>query len=97
MLGKFHEISLETADIANARVNTVEDYLRHPQLEATNSWIDVQSPVGPLKALRPPARLHGVEPAMGPIPDVGEHSEAVLEELGFERSLIDRWKQTGLF
>jgi itaconate CoA-transferase len=87
---------LETADIANARVNTVEDYLRHPQLEAGNSWRDVQSPVGPLKALRPPARLQGVEPAMGPIPDIGQHSEAVLEELGFERPLIAQWKQTGL-
>jgi itaconate CoA-transferase len=87
---------LETADLANARVNTVEDYLRHPQLEAGNSWRDVQSPVGPLKALRPPARLQGVEPAMGPIPDIGQHSEAVLEELGFERPLIAQWKQTGL-
>ena len=87
---------LETAGIANARVNTVEDYLRHPQLEASNSWREVQSPVGPLKALRPPARLDGVEPAMGPIPEVGQHSEAVLEEFGFERPLIDQWKQTGL-
>jgi itaconate CoA-transferase len=65
-------------------------------LEAGNSWRDVQSPVGPLKALRPPARLQGVEPAMGPIPDIGQHSEAVLEELGFERPLIAQWKQTGL-
>ena len=87
---------LETADIANARVNTVEDYLRHPQLEASHSWRDVESPVGPIKALRPPARLHGVEPAMGPIPEVGQHSEAVLAELGFDRPLIAQWKQTGL-
>jgi itaconate CoA-transferase len=87
---------LETADIANARVNTVEDYLRHPQLEAGNSWREVQSPVGPLKALRPPARLHGVEPAMGPIPEVGQHSEAVLQELGFDRSVIARWQETGV-
>ena len=87
---------LERAGIANARVNTVEDYLRHPQLEAGNSWRDVQSPVGPIKALRPPARLKGVEPAMGPIPEIGQHSEAVLEELGFEPPLIAQWKQTGL-
>ena len=87
---------LDTAGIANARVNTVDDYLRHPQLEAGNSWREVQSPVGPLKALRPPARLHGVEPAMGPIPEVGQHSEAVLEELGFAGPLIAEWKQAGL-
>ena len=87
---------LEAAGIANARVNSVEEYLRHPQLAANGSWREIGSPVGPLKALRPPARLHGVEPAMGSIPDVGQHSEAVLAELGFERPLIDRWKQTGL-
>jgi len=87
---------LEAAGIANARVNSVEEYLRHPQLAANGSWREIESPVGPLKALRPPARLHGVEPAMGSIPDVGQHSEAVLAELGFERPLIDRWKQTGL-
>jgi len=37
------------------------------------------------------------EPAIGAIPDVGQHSEAVLEELGFERTLIAQWKETGLF
>ena len=87
---------LETADIANARVNTVDDYLSHPQLEAGGSWREVQSPVGPLKALRPPARLQGVEPAMGPIPEIGEHTNAVLAELGYEPEAIARWKQTGM-
>jgi itaconate CoA-transferase len=87
---------LETADITNARVNTVDDYLRHPQLEAGGSWREVQSPVGPLKALRPPARLQGVEPAMGPVPAIGEHTEAVLAELGYEPEAIARWRQTGM-
>jgi hypothetical protein len=79
---------LDTADIANARVNTVEEYLRHPQLEASGSWREIESPVGPLKALRPPARLHGVSRRWVRFPEVGQHSEVVLEELGFERPLI---------
>jgi itaconate CoA-transferase len=87
---------LETADIANARVNSVDEYLRHPQLAASGSWREIESPVGALKALRPPARLQGVEPAMGPIPAVGQHSAAVLQELGFEPQLIAEWKQTGV-
>ena len=87
---------LESADIANARVNSVEEYLRHPQLAAGGSWREVESPVGPLRALRPPARLQGVEPAMGPIPTVGQHSAAVLSELGFDRQIIATWKETGL-
>ena len=87
---------LEAAGIANARVNSVEEYLRHPQLAASDSWREIESPVGRLRALRPPVRLDGVEPAMGPIPTVGQHSEAVLAELGFGRELIAQWKQTGV-
>ena len=87
---------LEAAGIANARVNSVEEYLQHPQLAAGDCWREIESPVGLLKALRPPARLQGVEPAMGAIPTVGQHSEAVLAELGFERPLIERWKETGV-
>jgi crotonobetainyl-CoA:carnitine CoA-transferase CaiB-like acyl-CoA transferase len=37
-----------------------------------------------------------VEPAMGPIPEVGQHSEAVLQELGFDRSVIAQWQETGV-
>jgi itaconate CoA-transferase len=87
---------LEAADIANARVNSMDEYLEHPQLEAAGCWREVSSPVGTIKALRPPARLQGVEPAMGPVPALGQHSESVLEELGFERQTIALWKQTGV-
>ena len=87
---------LEAAGIANARVNSVEEYLRHPQLAASDSWREIESPVGRLRALRPPVRLDGVEPAMGPIPTVGQHSEAVLAELGFDHELIAQWRQTGV-
>jgi crotonobetainyl-CoA:carnitine CoA-transferase CaiB-like acyl-CoA transferase len=33
---------------------------------------------------------------MGPIPTVGQHSEAVLAELGFDHELIAQWRQTGV-
>jgi itaconate CoA-transferase len=87
---------LEAAGIANARVNSIGQYLDHPQLAALDSWRDIESPVGPLKALRPPVHLDGVEPAMGAIPAVGQHSEAVLSELGFRPEEIAQWRQTGL-
>jgi itaconate CoA-transferase len=84
--------ALRRPAIANARVNSVEDFLRHPQLAAADRWREVDSPVGPLKALRPPTRMSGVEPVMGPIPTVGQHSDAVLEELGFDREVIAQWR-----
>ena len=87
---------LDTADIASARVNSVGEYLTHPQLAATDSWLEVESPAGRIKALRPPARLLGVEPVMGGVPAVGQHSDAVLRELAFDPQTIANWRETGV-
>ena len=66
---------LDDAKIANARMRTVRDFLDHPQLEARGRWREVGSPVGPLRALLPPATMDGAEPVMAPIPSVGEHTD----------------------
>jgi crotonobetainyl-CoA:carnitine CoA-transferase CaiB-like acyl-CoA transferase len=84
------------AQIACARMNTVEETLRHPQLAARDRWQQVGSPNGPLPALAPPLVMHGVTPAMGPIPDVGQHTDAILEELGYPRSVVDSWRSSGV-
>jgi itaconate CoA-transferase len=87
---------LDAAQIANARVNTVAQYLEHPQITARDYWRQVDSPVGPLRAALPPARIAGLEPAMGPIPALGEHSPALLQELGFDARTIAHWKDAGV-
>jgi itaconate CoA-transferase len=74
---------LEGAEVANARMRTVRQFLDHPQLEARNRWREFGSPVGPLRGLLPPATLTGTEPVMAPIPEVGEHNEKLLAELGY--------------
>ena len=74
---------LDDAKIANARMRTVSDFLDHPQLEARGRWREVGSPVGPLRALLPPAAMDGAEPVMAPIPTVGEHTDKLLAELGY--------------
>jgi itaconate CoA-transferase len=73
---------LEGAGIANARMRTVGQFLDHPQLEAHDRWREVGSPVGPLRALVPPATLAGTEPALKPIPGIGEHTVEILSALG---------------
>ena len=87
---------LDKAQIAEARMNTVEDFLTHPQLEARGRWREVESPVGPIRALIPPATIQGVEPIMNAIPGVGEHTEAILTELGFEAATISAWRRAGV-
>jgi itaconate CoA-transferase len=79
---------LDAAGIANARMRSVQDFLEHPQLAARGRWREVGSPVGPLRALLPPATPSDTEPVMAPIPAVGEHTDAILEELGYDEEAI---------
>ena len=87
---------LEAAGVANARMRTVRGFLDHPQLEARGRWREFSSPAGPLRGLLPPATLEGTEPAMAPIPAVGEHTEAILRELGYDEAGISALKQGGV-
>ncbi|MHB8299780.1 MAG: CaiB/BaiF CoA transferase family protein [Dermatophilaceae bacterium] len=73
---------LEAAGIANARLRDLAGLVGHEQLAARNRWRAVDSPVGPIKALVPPATLDGDEPVMGPIPAPGQHTQQILAELG---------------
>lgn len=73
---------LDEAPIANASVNEVGDLWRHPQIIARGRLREIGSPAGALRALLPPATNSGFETRMGPIPALGEHTEAILRELG---------------
>ncbi|WP_254781374.1 CaiB/BaiF CoA-transferase family protein [Modestobacter sp. DSM 44400] len=75
---------LEAAGIANARLRDVVGLIDHPQLAARDRWREVDSPVGTLRTLLPPARLDADEPVMGPIPTPGQHTAAILRELGLD-------------
>jgi crotonobetainyl-CoA:carnitine CoA-transferase CaiB-like acyl-CoA transferase len=86
---------LEAARIAYARLNSVAEFVEHPQLTARDCWRDIESPVGPLRALVPPVRMEGVEPVMNAVPSLGQHSQTILEELGFDPDTIARWRKEG--
>jgi itaconate CoA-transferase len=86
---------LEEADIANARLNTMEEFWRHPQLEARGRWREVGSPAGAIAMLKPPFNLDGLEPRMDPIPALGEHTERVLRELGYSEPELQALHRDG--
>jgi crotonobetainyl-CoA:carnitine CoA-transferase CaiB-like acyl-CoA transferase len=85
---------LEDAQIANAHVNTVGELWAHPQLQARERLRPVQTPAGPLQALLPPGVNSSYDYRMDAVPAVGQHSEAILRELGREDAEIASMRST---
>lgn len=73
---------LEQAQIANARVNDMHGVWQHPQLQARDSWREVDSPAGKLPSLLPPGRNAAFTPRMDAVPALGQHTASILAELG---------------
>lgn len=86
---------LEEAQIANAHVNTVADVWAHPQLRARGRFAQVDSPAGPLAALLPPGVHSDFDYRMDAIPAVGQHTEAILRELGRGDEVIASLRAAG--
>ena len=80
---------LEQAQIANARLNTMADVWQHEQLKARGRLAEAASPVGPIPVFRPPALPDEFDVAIGAIPAAGQHTVAILEELGYAPADID--------
>jgi crotonobetainyl-CoA:carnitine CoA-transferase CaiB-like acyl-CoA transferase len=81
---------LDEALIANAHVNTIADVWQHPQLQARGRIGRVESPAGALSALLPPGVHSAFDYRMDPVPAVGQHTEAILRELGRDDAAIAR-------
>ncbi|MFL6675927.1 MAG: CaiB/BaiF CoA transferase family protein [Massilia sp.] len=79
---------LEDAQIANAHMNTMHDMWEHPQLKARERWSEVATPAGALPALLPPGVPDTWTARMDPVPALGEHTEAILGQLGYDSQQI---------
>lgn len=87
---------LETARIANASVNTMQDVWDHPQLKARQRWTTVESASGTLPTLIPPASSTAFQPRIDKIPALGENTDAILAALGYSESDINRLAEQGV-
>jgi len=87
---------LDAAQIANARMNDMHDVWAHPQLAARERWTDVPTPAGPIPAFVPPSQPDRHAARMDPIPALGEHTDAILRELGHDDESIARLRRDGV-
>ena len=85
----------DDAGIGNSRYNLPSEVVAHPQLTARDRWRQVDTSKGEISALLPPPVISGFTPPMGAVPGLGEHTEAVLLELGFTAEEIARLRDEG--
>jgi crotonobetainyl-CoA:carnitine CoA-transferase CaiB-like acyl-CoA transferase len=87
---------LEAAQIATARMNSVAEFAAHEQLEARQRWREIASPAGPVRVLLPPGVPSGIEPRLDALPALGEHTDRILAELGYDSDTVRHWRDAGI-
>jgi crotonobetainyl-CoA:carnitine CoA-transferase CaiB-like acyl-CoA transferase len=89
---------LEPRDVLCAEINRFEQAVHDPQLQANQMVAEMDRPgVGNIKVLGTPIRLSRT-PSTGrlPAPFLGEHTEAVLRELGYVPAEIETFRTQGV-
>ena len=87
--------ALVAAGVPAARINDVAGMVAHPQLEARHRWADVDTEAGPVRALLPPIGLRDVAARLDPVPALGQHTDAVLSELGYSADEVALMRESG--
>ncbi|MFC4557918.1 CaiB/BaiF CoA transferase family protein [Virgibacillus kekensis] len=82
---------LEQGDIPCVRVNRPEDLFHDPHLDAINYFEEVEHPTeGKIKNIRFPASFSATATDTRRLaPRLGEHSEAILREMGYDEKEIE--------
>jgi itaconate CoA-transferase len=87
--------ALDDARIASARLNAGIEVLDHPQLTARDRWRETSTPVGVVRALRSAVEPVGEAP-IGPVPALGEQTDAVLGQLGYDAREVAALRAAGV-
>lgn len=86
----------DAAGIGNSRYNLPSEVIAHPHLKARDRWRQVSTPNGVIDALLPPPVISDFEMNMGAVPGLGEHTDAVLAQLGYQTSEIAGLRADGV-
>lgn len=95
-LGRDHNKWLERlkkAELPYGEVRGIAEVLAHPQAVARQLIREVESPVGRVPVIASPLRLSQSPARYNRIPDLGEDTEAVLSELGYDNNAIESFRK----
>ena len=95
-LAEWGEI-LDRGDVWWAPVNTVSDMLEDSVVHDAGVFIDVPGPEGAIKGVASPTDFYGTPwKPRGYAPELGQHTEEVLLELGYDWDQIIALKEAGV-
>jgi itaconate CoA-transferase len=80
---------LDAAQIANAHMNDMHDLWQHAQLKARERWVEIDTPAGKIPALLPPGVSNTYSARMDAVPALGQHTDAILGQLGYDNEAIN--------
>ncbi|MGY4501301.1 crotonobetainyl-CoA:carnitine CoA-transferase CaiB-like acyl-CoA transferase [Bradyrhizobium sp. GM24.11] len=89
---------LAAANIPASPILNVGQALTHPHTIARDMILEFEhSKAGPIKAVRSPIHIngHSIPPSVAPGPMLGEHTDDVLKELGYDAEWIGRLRAEG--
>jgi len=92
------EAKLMAKGVLVTPVNNLEQVLAEPQVQARGGLAVMHHPTaGDVQVVRVPLRFNDEQAGIyGPSPNLGEHSRAVLRELGYDDAAIDRMVADGV-
>jgi crotonobetainyl-CoA:carnitine CoA-transferase CaiB-like acyl-CoA transferase len=87
---------LDAHNVWWAPVNTISDALQDPAVRNAGAFVEVEGPDGPVPMVNSPADFYGTPAApRGMPPELGQHTEEVLLELGYDWDGIIALKEGG--
>ncbi len=88
---------LTPEDIPFSVVNSLDDLVNDPHLGSVNFWEIREHPSeGALRYPRVPIQMSGARTDISRLqPQLGEHTQEILRECGFDQSRIDQWTAPG--